>query len=132
MILQFWGKALENELFISIDVEPFNHKLFSHSKGGAYPHDPSVPLLPIAMFMQWEHDNLDSTFINAIREAASVISKQAISEGQTKADKILYPNYALSGTPLSDLYGDNVDRLKAIKRKYDPHNVMGLAGGFKF
>jgi hypothetical protein len=135
MILQYWGQtqsSVEKNLFVTMSAEPFNRKLFSHSKGGAYPHDPSVPLLPISMFIQWEHEDLDSFFINALKEAASVITNQAISEGQTEASKILYPNYAIAGTPLSDMYGHNVDKLKAIKQEYDPHNVMGLTGGWRF
>lgn len=44
----------------------------------------------------------------------------------------LYGNYALADTPLEAMYGANVERLTSIKKKVDPENVMGLAGGFKF
>jgi len=44
----------------------------------------------------------------------------------------LYGNYVDANTPLVDIYGDNLPRLRALKAKIDPHNVMGLAGGFKF
>ena len=44
----------------------------------------------------------------------------------------LYNNYAIFGTPLEKIYGDNVARLAEIREKYDPKNVMGLAGGWKF
>ena len=44
----------------------------------------------------------------------------------------LYGNYADANTPLSDIYGDNLPSLRALKAKVDPRNVMGLAGGFKF
>jgi len=43
-----------------------------------------------------------------------------------------YPNYALYGTPLEQMYGKNVERLRKIKKKYDPFHVMELTGGFKF
>jgi Berberine and berberine like len=41
-------------------------------------------------------------------------------------------NYALFSTPLVDMYGKNVERLREIRRAIDPEDVMGLAGGFKF
>jgi hypothetical protein len=40
-------------------------------------------------------------------------------------------NYALAETPLELLYGPNLPSLHATKQKWDPQNVMGLAGGFK-
>ena len=41
-------------------------------------------------------------------------------------------NYALFDTPLEDMYGANVPRLRKIRAEIDPEDVMGLAGGFKF
>ena len=43
-----------------------------------------------------------------------------------------YPNYAITGTPLEEMYGANVPKLRALKILVDPTNVMGLAGGWKF
>jgi len=45
---------------------------------------------------------------------------------------VLYGNYVNARTPLVDIYGENLPRLRALKAKVDPENVMGLAGGFKF
>jgi hypothetical protein len=44
---------------------------------------------------------------------------------------VAYPNYAAWWTPLEDLYGANLPVLKELKKKYDPKNIMGLAGGWK-
>jgi hypothetical protein len=44
----------------------------------------------------------------------------------------LYPNYAIYGTLLEEMYGDNVGVLEELVGKYDPEGVMKLAGGFKF
>lgn len=75
----------------------------------------------------------DETFQNAIRSSAAQIRAVAEADGQTGlADAPVYPNYAITGTSLEDMYGENVDRLKALKQLIDPENVMGLAGGFKF
>jgi hypothetical protein len=30
------------------------------------------------------------------------------------------------------MYGDNLKRLREIRERYDPTDVMGLAGGWKF
>lgn len=57
----------------------------------------------------------------------------ALADGQTAVkDSLLYPNYAARGTPLEAMYGSNVPRLRQLKKQYDPRNIMGLAGGFKF
>ena len=45
---------------------------------------------------------------------------------------VLYGNYVNAKTPLVDIYGDNLPMLRALKAKIDPHNIMGLSGGFKF
>ncbi|KAH9168083.1 hypothetical protein EDB89DRAFT_1994255 [Lactarius sanguifluus] len=45
--------------------------------------------------------------------------------------RLCTPNYALFDTPLEDIYGANLPRLRAIKQAVDPKDVMCLAGGFK-
>ena len=55
-----------------------------------------------------------------------------IKDGQDLEDAAHYTNYALYGTPLEKMYGKNVERLRAIKKKYDPFHVMDLTGGFRF
>ena len=59
------------------------------------------------------------------------VQEVAIKKGQSRADDVLYPNYALSGTPLELLYGENLPRLKQLSRKFDPQGLMTLTGGFK-
>ena len=44
----------------------------------------------------------------------------------------LYGNYVNAKTSLVDIYGDNLPKLRALKAKTDPNNVMGLTGGFRF
>ena len=55
-----------------------------------------------------------------------------MEEGQSRWDDILYPNYALTDTPLDLLYGSNVDRLQELARRYDPDGIMTLTGGVHF
>lgn len=66
-----------------------------------------------------------------INESAAVLTSTAVQLGQDVADATLYGNYAVAGTPLERIYGDNVDELHELKLRYDPGNVMGLAGGWK-
>jgi hypothetical protein len=68
----------------------------------------------------------------ALREGSKAIRDVALAEGQNISHAPPYVNYALFGTPIEDIYGHNVPRLREIKAEIDPENVMGLAGGFKF
>ncbi len=68
---------------------------------------------------------------NATRLSAQQLTNVALAEGQDIADAALYGNYAIDGTPLERIFGNNLGTMKATKAKYDPDNVMGLAGGWK-
>ena len=57
--------------------------------------------------------------------------RAALSDGQNLSHAAVYVNYALFDTPLEDMYGGNVPKLREIKAEIDPEDVMGLAGGFK-
>ena len=69
---------------------------------------------------------------DALRNISRTIHTTALAEGQTVSNAAVYVNYALYGTPLKDIYGGNVERLRVIRAAIDPDGVMGLAGGWKF
>ena len=69
---------------------------------------------------------------NSVRSLSASIVEAGIKDGQDLKDAAHYTNNALYGTPLEKMYGKNVGRLRAIKKKYDPFGVMDLTGGFKF
>lgn len=83
-------------------------------------------------FAAWNSDADNRALHNVIGSAASSLEYYAQNEGVYSPDIPRYPNYALDGTALETMYGDNVGILGEIKAKYDPQNVMGLAGGWKF
>ncbi|KAK7023514.1 hypothetical protein VNI00_016732 [Paramarasmius palmivorus] len=113
--------------FAAIVVEPFIQPN-AHATDSAYPN-PFV--CPTALEVQWADATDDDFFFNLVREVHNTIQARAIEEGQSTPDAILYNNYVVADTPLELLYGDNLERLREIKRRVDPDNVMGLAGGFK-
>jgi hypothetical protein len=68
----------------------------------------------------------------ALRNISETIHAAALADGQDVSHAAKYPNYALFGTPLEDMYGGNVERLRKIKAAVDPEDVMDLSGGWKF
>jgi hypothetical protein len=68
----------------------------------------------------------------ALRNISDTIRSVALADGQNVSHAAKYVNYALSGTPLEDMYGENVKRLREIRAEIDSEDVMGLAGGWKF
>ncbi len=68
----------------------------------------------------------------ALRSFADTIRNISLEDGQNVSYAAKYPNYALFGIPLEDMYGGNVERLRKIKAAIDPDDVMGLTGGWKF
>jgi hypothetical protein len=69
---------------------------------------------------------------SALRKESAAIRAVALADGQNVSHAAVYVNYALFDTPLEDIYGQNVPRLRKIRAAIDPEDVMGLAGGFKF
>lgn len=64
-------------------------------------------------------------------QSAQHLTAVAQGEGQNIADAALYGNYAIADTPLERIFGANLPSMRVAKQKYDPQNVMGLAGGWK-
>jgi hypothetical protein len=125
--------APRSAAFISYDVEPFLPSLFSHNTAPtAYPPTRSKGLLPLNLYFAWTDPLSDRAFQKAIRESTAFLKAQALAGGQDVEKAPVYGNYAIFDTPLKDIYGNNVPRLRRIKETYDPQDVMGLAGGYKF
>lgn len=123
---------------VTCSAEPFVAP-FAHSQGGAYPHPPERQVTPGSPFFALHftdtlgsYDNAREVLVTAIKQLSHNIQAAAVEEGQSRWTDILYPNYAIADTPLELMYGDNLPRLNALARQYDPDGVMQLTGGFKF
>ncbi|QRV98430.1 FAD-binding domain protein [Ceratobasidium sp. AG-Ba] len=130
---RIWGnRTLQQGVLLSYAVEPFLPSMSQRSKGGAYPHDNF--LSPFNVNWYWTDESIDTTVLQSIKQSAQAVLDAAIAEGQDVAgDKqIQYGNYQPADEDLKLIYGSNLGRLRKIKKKYDPGNVMRLAGGFRF
>lgn len=134
---QFWGeRALQVDPSAQIlyPLEIFLPSMFQHGSTGAWPPNgtASSRLQPQAMQWSWNSSpSTDSWFTNAQKASSANLLNVLASQGQS-TDLPLYPNYAISNTPVINLYGQqNLLLLEEIKAEYDPENVMGLAGGWK-
>lgn len=82
--------------------------------------------------MGWTDKSLDEYMYNNLRVLSTEIIQSGIEDGQDLEHAAHYTNYALFGTPLEQMYGKNVPRLREIRKRYDPDRVMDLTGGFRF
>ncbi|KAI0290493.1 FAD-binding domain-containing protein [Russula brevipes] len=131
----FWGArlaALDKNMIIYNVLEPFDSGLFSHGSPSAHPPDRSRVIFPSGMAFWWSNASLDDTMIRSLRQSSDIVRAAALADGQDVSHAAVYVNYALFDTPLEDMYGGNVERLREIKAAIDPDDVMGLSGGFKF
>jgi hypothetical protein len=132
---QFWGERLsvqdKNVTVVSV-IESFQTGFFSYGSDSAFPPDRSQAVFPSALAIEWSNSSLDDTMAFALRNFADAIRDAALADGQNVSHAAKYPNYALFGTPLEDMYGGNVERLCKIRVAIDPNGVMSLTGGWKF
>ncbi|ESK81659.1 putative fad dependent oxidoreductase [Moniliophthora roreri MCA 2997] len=128
----FSAAVAENRSLVAIAFapEPFAQPNV-RSTDSAYPHPPGRFVCPTPLEIDWTDPADDEFFFTAINEAQRAIQAKTVEEGQGLWDDILYNNYAPADTPLELLYGNNLERLREIKKRVDPEDVMGLAGGFK-
>ena len=113
-------------------LEPFAGTLFSHGTHSAYPPDRSHVFFPSVITYVWSNASLDATMARKLRQNTEQARAAVLADGQELSHAAVYVNYTLFDTPLKEMYGANVPRLREIRAEIDPEDVMGLAGGFKF
>jgi FAD/FMN-containing dehydrogenase len=105
---------------------------FGSTSSSAYPPSRSQLYLPTFIYYSWQLPTADQFMHDTIVQSQQTLQATAVAEGQDLSNASVYGNYAVAGTPLEEIYGENLPRLQALKREVDPTNVMGLAGGWKF
>jgi len=136
----FWGSNLvaDSALTIFYDVEPFLPNYLAHTDShSAWPpssaRSPGAATFPLNLIYTWSLSSFDQDFYEAISASAAHLESLIVQEQGSQLESApLYPNYAIYGTSLQEMYGENVDVLEELARNYDPEGVMKLAGGFKF
>jgi hypothetical protein len=134
-VAQFWGDKLtqhDSSMIVVYVLEPFASDFLTHGRPSAYPPDRSHAVFPSNIYFGWTDESVDNVMANAMHASATTLIEAEIKDGQDLASATAYVNYALFGTPLERIYGDNLERLREIRGKYDPQDVMGLTGGWKF
>ncbi|KAI9430139.1 FAD-binding domain-containing protein [Lactarius psammicola] len=130
-----WGArvaSLDKNATVAVTLEPFDGGIFSHGSGSAYPPDRSQAVFQSIISTTWTDASIDGIIASALRKESAAINAVALADGQNVSHAAVYVNYALFDTPLEDIYGQNVPRLRNIRAAIDPEDVMGLAGGFRF
>lgn len=124
----------DKDALLTVEIEPFESDIFTHGGPSAYPPDRSRVVFPSTLLVAWNDKYLDKDkyAYGIMRSLRSSVIEAGIKDGQDLKDAAHYPNYAIFGTPLRKMYGENVEWLREIKEEYDPYRVMDLTGGFKF
>lgn len=133
-LVQFWASQLEDlsAQFGSWIIEPFAPDWFSHAREGssAWPPSRAQPFHPLDLFFPFS----DPSALEKIRDMVVTSGAHLTNVLRANGEDLQapYPNYADPSTSVESMYGKNLEQLKALKTQYDPENVMGLAGGWKF
>lgn len=114
---------------VSVDVWPFHERIFDESPpGAAWPHNKGKPFGPMLVYFCWEDEKDDDFWLNKMREMINNIRSTALDLKLTTLDAPYYNNLSLEDEPASSIYRNELGRLQAVKRRYDPRNTMGYCG----
>lgn len=97
---------------------------------GVFPHN--VYASPLNAALQWTDPAQDAAGLKALDGAADKFESVLRKAGEPVDQMMLYPNYADADHRISELYGPNLARAKALRKKIDPTGVMLRTGGWKF
>lgn len=97
---------------------------------GVFPH--AVYASPLNAALWWTDPSQDAAGLAALDRAVNQLEAVLRAQRQPVDQMMLYPNYADVNHSLKQLYGTNLARAVALRKKIDPKGVMLRAGGWKF
>jgi hypothetical protein len=117
---------------VTFEIWPFHKDAFHGIKpsDSAWPHEEGKVSGPLVGWFEWEGERNDKFWLDEINAALKTLHDVALKEGCTTKDLPIYLNITLEKTLPKDIYGVNYEGLKAVRKKYDPTNVMKQAAGF--
>ncbi|KAF7337196.1 Bifunctional solanapyrone synthase [Mycena sanguinolenta] len=124
--------AANHGIRVSFEIWPFHKNAFNGVRQGqtAWPHVEGKVFGPLVGWFEWSGKKNDEFWLKKVANSLEELHKVALQENCTTEDLPKYLNLTLENTPVKDIYRDNYEKLKSLRRKYDTQNVMGLAAGF--
>ena len=117
---------------ITIGLWPFTDSMFDKATPSAWPHETGKPSCPINVYFTWEGKENDAYWVENLKKTLDTLRETVHRERPSSKDLATFISAAcVEATTVEDLYRGNLDVLKRIRRKYDEHGVMDLAGGFR-
>ncbi|KAG8905914.1 hypothetical protein FRB99_007994 [Tulasnella sp. 403] len=123
-----------NGRLVLVDIWPFLQTAYDSSPPGwtAWPHKKGKVFGPLLAYFLWDKAEDDDFWVKKMERILKNLRTVALREGCTTNDAPVYSNCALAeNTTVEDVYKGNLERLKKLRRKYDPDDVMRGAGGFR-
>ncbi|KAF8498735.1 hypothetical protein F5888DRAFT_1889188 [Russula emetica] len=108
-------KAFTNETKVRT-LDAFEPDFLTHGKPSAYPPNRSLAVFPCNLYLGWTKPSADKFMADAIRRSAASLFEAGIRDGQDLKNAATYVNYALFGTPLKAMYGNQLERLREIRK----------------
>ncbi|KAH9042971.1 hypothetical protein EDB83DRAFT_2227926, partial [Lactarius deliciosus] len=110
-----------NGKMVLTEIWPFLPTMFDQSVPSAWPHKRGEPNGPLIVYFMWEGRDNDRVWIDQMKTALDHIHGIALQEGCTTPDAPVYCNTTLEDvTTPEQIYRDNLDRLSALRVRYDP------------
>lgn len=100
---------------------PLDDAAFPHAKYNS----------PFNIGFYWPDASADDLTRQVLRNATASIQAAVVKDGQDLEGLVLYPNYTLGDEPVESIYGENLPKLKKLRKKYDPKGLMLRASGYK-
>ena len=106
--------------------------MFDKATPSAWPHHKDKPNCPIIVYFTWEGKDNDKFWISTMKTTLATLRARVEALSPSSKGLPYFISTALAEvTTAEHLYRDHLEKLRVLKKKYDPKSVMDLAGGFK-